>query len=121
MNQDEEHLRQLLKDAETPRTNIASDPGNGAGEPRFQFSIRQMLLLTAVSALAAGVAGWLGGSSTVCRIVLVCYLILMAAYLVLRLPFVCRQIMGLQTRWEQIRVHRKELEAMIRERRNKRG
>ena len=48
------------------------------------------------------------------------YLMSMAAYAVLRLPYICRTIMGLQARREQIRLQRMELEAMIRERREQR-
>jgi hypothetical protein len=101
---------------QTPNTEVSGKPASG-GAP-FQFSIRQMFLLTTVCALAAGFAGSIG-APTICRVVLAFYLMSMAAYVVLRLPFICRELMKLQTRRERIRVHRKELEAMIRERRQK--
>ena len=105
-----------MNDTESRSTEINRKATND--EARFQFSIRQMFLLTTVCALAAGFAGSTG-AATICRVVVACYLMSIAAYVVLRLPFICREIVKLQARRERIRLHRKELEAMIWERRQK--
>jgi hypothetical protein len=77
----------------------------------FQFSIRQMLVLTAVSAMAAALASSMHASA-VFKCIVAFYLILLAAYVVLRLPYVWRGIVRKTPAWDRFRRHRSELEAM---------
>ena len=93
--------------SETRNPNEAAD----VGKDRFQFSIRQMLVLTTVSAAAAAMASSIHAPD-VCRGIVAAYLILMAAYAVLRLPYMCRGIMRRTPRWDRIRRQRSDLEAM---------
>jgi hypothetical protein len=79
---------------------------------RFQFGIRAMLVLTVVSAAAAATAGSLNAPAVV-RVVVAVYLMSLAAYAVLRLPFVCRRIRGSIREWDRLRRQRVELETAV--------
>ena len=75
-----------------------------------QFSILQMLVLMTLSALIASYAASLNMPG---ETLVAIYFILMAAYIVLRLPYHCRGILRKTPEWDQIRRHRSDLEAMV--------
>ena len=91
------------------------DPdANDHGEP-YQFGLTSILVLTAVSAAIfaamrhfrfSGAGGWVVGG----------YLVLMAAYLILRLPFLMRQLFGRSGRWRTVGRRRNDLAEWVRKR-----
>jgi hypothetical protein len=82
-------------------------------EHPFQFGIRSVLLLTTVCAVAAAIAASMR-VSIVFQVVVAFWLILMATYAVLRLPYTCRGILRGRKR---IRQQRADLEVMVAEKR----
>jgi hypothetical protein len=97
--------------AETQRPDETTD----AEPDHFQFGIRQMLLLTTVSALAAAAASSMSAPK-VFQGIAAAYLIFMAAYVLLRLPYVLRRC---RRPLEKLRRNRSELEAAVRDMKHK--
>ena len=90
-------------------------PGDKAAqkEPPFQFGIRSVLVLTTVCAVAAAIAASMR-VPIVLQVVVAFWLMLMATYAVLRLPYTCRRILRGRRR---IRQQRSDLEATVSEKR----
>jgi len=89
-------------------------PSERPGREPWQFTIRSMLVLTAVSAVAASLAASMR-MPRACRLVVAVYLMALAAYAVLRLPYCLRGMMRQTPGWEHLRRQRAELEKMTRE------
>jgi len=79
---------------------------------RFQFGLGRILVLTTVSAVAAAIAASME-APLVFQAIVAGYLILMATYIVLRLPAACRGIMRRTPQWERLRRRRSDLEATV--------
>jgi hypothetical protein len=91
----------------------------GPAPSRFQFSIRRVLWLTAVCAVACALARSLDAPGAL-RVVVVVYLGALAAYAGLRLPYVGRKILHCTPEWDEVRRKRQALEALVAERRQQR-
>jgi hypothetical protein len=85
----------------------------GTEADRFQFSIRQLLLLISVAAAIAAAASSLSAPKFV-QAVFAAYLILAAAYGILRLPYICRKVFRRTPRSSRLRHRRAGLEAFAR-------
>lgn len=83
-------------------------------QARFQFGIRSVLALTVLCAGAAAVARALPGARL--QLGVWVYFMCLAAYGVLRLPFIIRRVVGLMVRRGQIRQQRRDLESQIADR-----
>lgn len=81
-------------------------------KPPFQFGIRSVLVLTTACAMAAAIAGSLRVPIAVQGVVAV-YLMLMATYAVLRLPYICRKILQDIAELKRIRRQRSDLVGMV--------
>ncbi len=81
-------------------------------QPRFQFGIRSVLVLTTVCAAAAAIACSMPVPIAV-QVVVAGFLILMAAYAVLRLPYICRRILQGIAGLKRLRRQRSDLEAIV--------
>lgn len=81
-------------------------------ERPFQFRIRSLLVLTTVCAVAAAIAKSLQ-VPIVSQVVVAVFLMLLAAYAVLRLPFICSRIWQRFGRLKRLRHQRAELQASV--------
>jgi hypothetical protein len=100
-------------------TNNSKDERCSARE-RFQFSLRSLFILTTVSALLAALVSTIP-LPDIFKIVFLFYVLFMAAYLILRLPFLARGILRKTPAWEKLRQERAELERLVDEKRKKPG
>jgi hypothetical protein len=81
---------------------------------RFQFGLRGLLLLTALCAAIAALAGSLR-APTAFRVIVALYFMSLAAYAVLRTPHLYRRVRYHSERLTRIRQKRKELETLVAE------
>ncbi|MCY2994781.1 MAG: hypothetical protein NTY19_44005, partial [Planctomycetota bacterium] len=86
--------------------------GPATQQPRFQFGIRSVLVLTTVCAVAAAIAGSMQVPIAV-QVVVALYLIVLATYAVLRLPYICRRILQGIAGLKRLRRQRSDLEAIV--------
>jgi hypothetical protein len=87
-------------------------------DQRWQFGLRGMFVLTTVCAVLASLVAATRGS-TAAKMVLVLYLMAMAAYIILRLPYKSRGFLRRTPAWDRLRRQRAELEAMTAEMKRK--
>ena len=89
------------------------DPDTSVADEPFQFGLMSILVLTTVAAVIFAVmrhthfsspGNWLFGG----------YLVLMASYLILRLPFLLRHLFGRSARWRALEQRRDDLAAWAR-------
>ena len=95
-----------------PQHQDASGP---AENERFQFGLRRLLVLTTVCTVAAALAGSLGGPDAG-RVAAALFLMSIAAYVVLRLPYVCRRLVRAIRERQRIARHRLDLAALASQR-----
>ena len=95
-----------------PQHQDASGP---ARNERFQFGLRRLLVLTTICTVAAALAGSLGGP-VAGRFAAALFLMSIAAYVVLRLPYVCRRLVRAIRERQRIARHRLDLAALAAQR-----
>lgn len=83
---------------------------------RFQFGLRGLIILLTVGAV---LAGWVSMMPLpdIAKFVFLGYFLFMAAYIVLRLPFLMRGMLRKTPAWDQLRRDREELARMVSEKR----
>jgi hypothetical protein len=96
-------------------TENTSDESEQQEKP-FQFGIRSVLVLTTVCAVAAAITGSMQ-VPIIFQVVVVVYLMLMATYAVLRLPYVGRKVLQDIAELKRIRRQRSELEGFVADKR----
>ena len=94
--------------------------GSGPAPSRFQFSIRRVLWLTAVCAVACAIVRTSLDAPGAVRVVVAVYLAALTAYAGLRLPYVCRKILRRTPEWDAVRRKRRALETLVAEQRQQR-
>ncbi len=95
-----------------PQHQDATEPPSNE---RFQFGLRSLLVLTTVCTVAAALAGSLSGP-VAGRVAAALFLMSIAAYVVLRLPYVCRRLVRAIRERQRIARHRLDLAAMASQR-----
>jgi uncharacterized membrane protein YfcA len=98
--------------------NVESPMANGEpskDKESFQFGLRRLLILTAVCAGIAALAASIR-APTAFRAIVALYLIAFAIYTVLRVPFLSRGILRRTPRWKRLLQKRREIEAMVEQR-----
>ena len=90
-----------------PTMSDADDPFRPDPEAR-QFTMRALLVLAVLCALIAAATQVLELPQGV-QIFLTFWWMALAAYLVFRLPYAIRYLLGRTTRWKRLRAHRAEL------------
>ena len=91
----------------------------GPAPSRFQFSIRRVLWVTAVCAVACAIARSLNAPAAL-RVVVAVYLLALTAYVGLRLPYVGRKILRRTPEWDEVRRRRRAMETLVAEKRQQR-
>lgn len=109
---------------EKPSSDVSDYPSahdgdaNRPASERFQFSLRSLFLLMVVGALIAACVTAIPLPDGL-KIVFLLYFLFMAAYLLLRLPFLLRGIRRKTTGGEKVRRQQAELERLVDEKRKK--
>ena len=96
------------------------DAGPSPAPSRFQFSIRRVLWLTVVCAVACAIARTSLDAPESVRVVVAVYLAALTAYVGLRLPYVCRKILRRTPESDEVRRKRRALETLVDEKRQRR-
>jgi hypothetical protein len=92
---------------------------DGLRQGRFQFGLRRILWLTFACAVASALARSIGGP-TIFKLVVAGYLIFLAAYVGLRLPYIVGRVLRRTPEWDAVRRKREELESLVAEKRRSR-
>lgn len=92
---------------------------DGLRRGRFQFGLRRILWLTFACAVASALARSMGGP-TIFKLVVAGYLIVLAAYAGLRLPYIVGRVLRRTPEWDAVRQKRKELETLVAEKKRSR-
>jgi hypothetical protein len=109
-----------MDDTQKPDAAGPESPTGDARPPareRFQFSLRNLMILTTVGAVLAACVSMLE-LPDIAKFIFLAYLLFLATYIFLRLPFLLRGILKKTPEWERLRREREELERLIREKRS---
>lgn len=90
------------------------DNESAAQRDPFQFGLRAILILTVVCAGIAALASSMA-APVLFRGIVALYLMLLAAYGVLRMPYILRGILRLTPAWKRLHRKRRELEVQAAE------